>query len=709
MTKTCNIAKNIRIMCLSAISRSGISLTLVLLTLTLLLPPVPAYATNTWTQTSQADFESGTLYQVDTASSPGDVRLAKVSTASNYIYAFYGGSTSFTRYDISGNSWSGMTSAPATVGIGGALAYDGGDYIYAFRGGSTSTFWRYTITDNSWTTLASPPAPNTIGAGAALAYDGSDYIYALRGNGSSAFWRYSISGNSWSTLANVPSTVGDGGALAYDGGNYIYALRGNSQNSFYRYSISGNSWSTMANLGAGNRVGAGGSLAYDGGDYIYALRGNNSNTFRRYSISGNSWTSMTNTPANVRYGGALAYSSSSNLYAMRGNSSNTFWQYSVSGNSWTAMTTTLANVTSGGALAMGGPAYRSSGTLESSSHDTGYAADFNTVSWTTDVPSNTLVRFQIATNNDNATWDFKGTDGASGTYYTASGTGIWSGHDGDRYIKYKAFLTTSDSSLTPVLHDVSISFTQQIAAPTVTTDDATSVEEATATLNGMLDNGGGEACEYRFEYDTDSGEPYSLSTSWTGSITTGQSFSTGITGLSKGTKYYFRAQVRNSAGTVSGSELTLLTKPDPPVSVSASAVSSTSVTLNWTKGEGASRTMIRRKTESYPVDVNDGIQVYFDTGTSVTDTGLAPNTTYYYKSWSEVTGSQQWSSGFAVVVVTTGEAPPPVTIGGQVNRVNKAEVLATYLSPVFIILTIVATGLYLRKRLIFSSLDTNKL
>lgn len=100
---------------------------------------------------------------------------------------------------------------------------------------------------------------------------------------------------------------------------------------------------------------------------------------------------------------------------------------------------------------------------------------------------------------------------------------------------------------------------QSWQSPSVNTDAATSVGATTATLNGTIDDDGGEACQYRFEYDTDSGEPYNYSTAWTGSKTTGQSFSETIAGLSQGVTYYFRAQAKNSAGTGSGSELTLIT------------------------------------------------------------------------------------------------------------------------------------------------------
>jgi outer membrane protein assembly factor BamB len=641
-----------------------------------------AVADTTWTQTSQADFESGTLFQLDTSTSPGDVKLAK--TGSNYVYAFRGnGTNEIWRYDTSANTWAALAGAPQNVGAGGALAYDGGNYIYALGGGNSKYFWRYSITANTWTSLTSAPLP--VNEGGSLVCAGSSYVYALRGGSKSNFWRYSIASGTWSSRVGAPSAVKGGGALAYAGGDYIYAL-GGMATSFWRYSISGNSWSSQAS--APSSVGDGGSLTSDGGNYIYAFKGANTVTFWRYNISANSWAAMADTPATpcVNGGGALTYDKSGRVYALRGNNQDDFWNYDVGANSWSVKADTPAAVAYGGALAFKGALYYGSGNLTSSTYDTGNAADFGSISWTATTPPGTSVKFQIATNNDSSTWFFKGPDGTPATYYTSSGAAIWSGHDSDRYIKYQALLGTVDTSVTPVLQDVSITYSQQIGLPTVTTSDATLVEESTATLHGTLTYDGGEPCQYRFEYGTVSGGPYPTQTGWTGSLATGQPFSVDITGLGKGTKYYFLAQAKNSAGTASGSEMEFLTKPEAPVdgTFTATQVNGTQIDLAWTKGEGAQKTMIRRKIGGYPVDRDDGDLVYFDIGTSFSDTGLSPSTTYYYRAWSEVTGSEQWSDGYLEVTATTGETPPeppvpPVAVGGIVFPVDKAQVLAPWL------------------------------
>ncbi|MDP3792186.1 MAG: prepilin-type N-terminal cleavage/methylation domain-containing protein [bacterium] len=68
------------------------------------------------------------------------------------------------------------------------------------------------------------------------------------------------------------------------------------------------------------------------------------------------------------------------------------------------------------------------------------------------------LKFQIATNNDNATWNFIGPNGTTSTYYTSSGTAVHSGNNGKRYLRYKIFLQTANDQFTPKLEDLKIEF-----------------------------------------------------------------------------------------------------------------------------------------------------------------------------------------------------------------------------------------------------------
>lgn len=113
--------------------------------------------------------------------------------------------------------------------------------------------------------------------------------------------------------------------------------------------------------------------------------------------------------------------------------------------------------------------YETTGQLTSSTFDTGSASNFHQLFW---LPADQApaagagsVRMQIATNNDGQTWDFKGPDGTASTYYTSPVSDISSAHDGDRYLRYKIFFQTADTSVTPNISDVSFTFTSSCVPP----------------------------------------------------------------------------------------------------------------------------------------------------------------------------------------------------------------------------------------------------
>jgi prepilin-type N-terminal cleavage/methylation domain-containing protein len=116
---------------------------------------------------------------------------------------------------------------------------------------------------------------------------------------------------------------------------------------------------------------------------------------------------------------------------------------------------------------IGAGLFTSSGTLTSSTYDTGATTTaYTTLTWqpTSQDPA-TALKFQIATNNDNATWNYVGPDGTGGTYYTVSGNSISVANSGNQYLRYKAFLSTTDSSKTPVLTNANINYVSGCFTP----------------------------------------------------------------------------------------------------------------------------------------------------------------------------------------------------------------------------------------------------
>lgn len=113
--------------------------------------------------------------------------------------------------------------------------------------------------------------------------------------------------------------------------------------------------------------------------------------------------------------------------------------------------------------------YVSSGYLISSTFDTGSASNFYEILWLPqDQPPQTgtdSVKFQIAANNDGAAWNFTGPDGTENTYYTLSNQDISSLYDGNRYLRYKVFLQTEDPNWSPVVSDISFTFTSECVPP----------------------------------------------------------------------------------------------------------------------------------------------------------------------------------------------------------------------------------------------------
>ena len=113
--------------------------------------------------------------------------------------------------------------------------------------------------------------------------------------------------------------------------------------------------------------------------------------------------------------------------------------------------------------------FSSSGNLISGARDAnppvGLVPHWTTLSWNAATPANTTIKFQgAASNSTDGPFNFVGPDGTAATFFT-SGASL-SQFDGFRYLKYKALLTTSDSSVTPSLNDVTVCFSD--GTPTIT-------------------------------------------------------------------------------------------------------------------------------------------------------------------------------------------------------------------------------------------------
>ncbi|MBT3412673.1 MAG: hypothetical protein HOJ15_02360 [Candidatus Jacksonbacteria bacterium] len=131
--------------------------------------------------------------------------------------------------------------------------------------------------------------------------------------------------------------------------------------------------------------------------------------------------------------------------------------------------------------------YAESGEITSSTFDTGSASNFYQLSWEpqdqpTETGDNSLT-YQLASNNDQLTWNFVGPDGTSGTYYTTADKNIHAGHNGDRYIRYNIFFSTENTNYTPNLAELAFTFTSACSPPGQVLFQGLSLDEYTITVD----------------------------------------------------------------------------------------------------------------------------------------------------------------------------------------------------------------------------------
>jgi Carboxypeptidase regulatory-like domain len=151
-----------------------------------------------------------------------------------------------------------------------------------------------------------------------------------------------------------------------------------------------------------------------------------------------------------------------------------------SGGTWTA------DITSGGRdlgfKAFVKTGFPPSGNLTSGIFDAnpyaGGSIVWTTLSWNATVPAGTNLQFQVAGSNSiNGPFSFVGPDGTNATFFT-NGASL-SQFNGLRYLKYQAFFSTTDATLTPTLNDVSLCNSNTV--PT-----SLSVSSATGTYGGTV-------------------------------------------------------------------------------------------------------------------------------------------------------------------------------------------------------------------------------
>ncbi|MDD5774167.1 MAG: hypothetical protein PHX78_11965 [bacterium] len=108
-------------------------------------------------------------------------------------------------------------------------------------------------------------------------------------------------------------------------------------------------------------------------------------------------------------------------------------------------------------------AYYDSGVYESSVKDASQVVRWNKFNWNEALYNSTDIKFQVRSGNTNPiTGNYIGPDSTSASYFTdpdgADGSGNNINAANSRYFQYKAYLNTLDSTLTPKLNSVTITY-----------------------------------------------------------------------------------------------------------------------------------------------------------------------------------------------------------------------------------------------------------
>ena len=210
-----------------------------------------------------------------------------------------------------------------------------------------------------------------------------------------------------------------------------------------------------------------------------------------------------------------------------------------------------------------------------------------------------------------------------------------------------------------------------------------------------LNNGSSTVTNYKIEFKIVPNDYAVLVT------TTNATTSYTHTNVQTGKNYIYRVSAINSAGTSNPSAEAIAqptstsgsgnTAPNPPSSLSATAVSPTQINLSWTAPSNTGGTPII----GYKIERKSGTGSYSilitNTGNATTkasNTGLTTGTTYYYKVYAINAIGTSNSTSESSATPTSTSAPPPTanTISGvptslSATAVSTTQVYLTWTAP----------------------------
>jgi hypothetical protein len=423
--------------------------------------------------TAQADWEAGTLSNVDTTSSVGSFKISK-----NIINGLFSLATDS---DING-------------GAGHVVFGSDGSYLYAVMGNppqqdpAVVQNYRYNPVTNAWSQIADRSINRALTCGAGV----NGKFYVLGGKGLfSTYYKdvemYDSGSNSWVGEASSLYIHYQGSCIGYN--DKIYAFGGAVQSSEV-YDTTLGSWSSLASMPV--LLNAANVSYLDGAFYLYR-----DSVALKYTIATNSWTTLAAVPFVAVTSSAL----DSKLYVM--SSINEMYQYNPDTDTYTSLhlvndgqappaylPTNSATIGSYIYIYMVMasppiPLYRfpsSSSYFAQATQTSGVsqldAGVHSSVNWgaltaTVDMPAGTAISFRFRTSPDSSTWSAW----SASTPYSASVS--LAGLTQQRYLQVETKLTSSGGGAsTPRVDDYSANY-QYDDAPVPTCSDGIQNQDET--------------------------------------------------------------------------------------------------------------------------------------------------------------------------------------------------------------------------------------
>ena len=450
-------------------------------------------SSKSWVQTSQSDFEGGTLSQLDTTTSPGDVILDTFTDNVTDSYNDQSKVASSVNVTISGGQVSLNYAAGATANETLRPTADGDETGLAYPefpphwtevddvthdGDSTyvSTEWYtweedlYEIGNHSagygainyvkvymvsrvektgQTTLYAHIKTNGV------EYNGTGYTLTTSYATYSEQWSNNPqTGNPW-TWSEIDDLQIGVGIRRPSPGRYTRVTQVYAEINYTPQNYSSPGTVTSINLLPGEKVVSIDDFYYDAsaipsGTSLKVQYSTDNSTWYNSSGTPGGWDTLSQGSANISLSG-LSWSGANFYYHM---------EFTSDGTDTSVLDEIRVYFST----------YYTSGTLTSSTHDGG---DYGTWDWentyfTISEPSITDIQFRLrsaATEGGLSAATWYGPTGTS-DYYTTSGTAVNAVHNGDRWIQYRAYFS-GPGDATPTLSDTTITYTVALSGYTV--------------------------------------------------------------------------------------------------------------------------------------------------------------------------------------------------------------------------------------------------